>query len=165
MNRAAAAALALLLSGCSPTARIAASANDIRSEAALLVEHGEATGDKVTVAHAKRIEELAATIHEELPGTADRIPAWLSTLAWVAGGVVAVCVVVFLWQTGIGGAIRAVLPVPRRKQATAELAVDMLNPDRPEGEREFIAALRAQDEGFDLAYRRAKARKQDKEKA
>jgi hypothetical protein len=41
----------------------------------------------------------------------------------------------------------------------------MLNPDRPEGEREFIAALRAQDEGFDLAYRRAKARKQDKEKA
>lgn len=160
-----AAAAILLAAGCSPTARIAASANEIRSEASLLVEHGKTTGDKVTVAHAKRIEELAATIHEELPGTADRTPAWLSTLAWVAGSVVAVCVVVFLWQTGIGGAIRAMLPVPRRKQAAAELAVDMLNPDRPEGEREFIAALRAQDEGFDLAYRRAKARRKDKEKA
>jgi hypothetical protein len=77
-----------------------------------------------------------------------------------------VAVVVVLWQTGICNAIRVSLGwIPRRKQATAELAVDMLNPDRPEGEREFIAALRAQDEGFDLAYRRAKARKQDKEKA
>jgi hypothetical protein len=164
--RALAAAAILLAAGCSPTARIAASANEIRSEAALLVEHGTATGDKVTVAHAKRIEELAATIHEELPGTADRTPAWLSTLAWVAGGVVAVCIVVVLWQTGIGGAIRTALGwIPRRKQATAELAVDMLNPDRPEGEREFIAALRAQDEQFDLAYRRAQARRKDKEKA
>jgi hypothetical protein len=162
----AAAALALLLAGCSPTARIAASANEIRSEASLLVEHGTATGDKVTVAHAKRIEELAATIHEELPGTADRTPAWMSVLAWCAGAVVAVAVVVVLWQTGLGNFIRVLLGwVPRRKQATAELAVDMLNPDRPEGEREFIAALRAQDESFDLAYRRAKARRKDKDKA
>jgi hypothetical protein len=132
----------------------------------LLVEHGTATGDKVTVAHAKRIEELAATIHEDIPGTVDRVPAWMSLAAWCAGAVVAVAVVVVLWQTGFGNFIRVLLGwVPRRKQATAELAVDMLNPDRPEGEREFISALRAQDEQFDLAFRRAQARRKEKENA
>ena len=158
--------LALFLAGCSPTARIAASANEIRSESALLVEHGTKTEDKVVVAHARKIEALAATIHEELPGTADRTPAWLSVLLWCAGAVVAVCVVVFLWQTGIGSAIRVSLGwIPRKQQALSSLAVDMLDPKRPEGDREFIAALRAQDPIFDSAYRRAKNQRQNKEQA
>ena len=158
--------LVLCLAGCSPTARIASSANEIRSEATLLVEHGTKTEDKVVVDHARKIEALAATIHEELPGTADRTPAWLSVLLWCAGAVVAVCVVVFLWQTGIGSAIRVSLGwIPRRKQSNAALAVDMLDPERPEGDREFIAALRAQDPEFDAAFRRAQVRRKDKEKA
>lgn len=162
----AAAALALLLAGCSPTARIAASANDIRSEAMFLVEHGTKTGDEVTIDHARKIEALAATIHEDLPGTADRTPAWLSVLLWCAGAVVAVCVVVFLWQTGIGQFIRVSLGwIPRKQQALSTLAVDMLDPDKPEGDREFIAALRAQDPEFDAAFRRAQVRRKDKEQA
>ena len=158
--------LALCLAGCSPTARIAANANDIRSEATLLVEHGTATNDKVVVAHARKIEALAAEIHEDVPRTQDRIPAWVSMLLWCAGAVVAVCVVVFLWQTGIGSAIRVSLGwIPRRQQSNAELAVDMLDPERPEGDREFIAALRAQQPEFDAAFRRAQVRRTNKEKA
>ena len=157
--------LALCLAGCSPTARIAANANEIRSEATLLVEHGTATNDKVVVAHARKIEALAAEIHEDVPRTQDRTPAWVSMLLWCAGAVVAVCVVVFLWQTGIGSAIRVSLGwIPRRKQSNAALAVDMLDPERPEGDREFIAALRAQDPEFDAAFRRAQVRRINKEK-
>lgn len=165
MNRPAA-ALALLLAGCSPTARIAAHANEIRSEATLLVEHGTQTNDKVVVDHARKIEALAAEIHEEVPRTQDRTPAWLSVLLWGAGAVVAVCVVVFLWQTGIGQFIRVSLGwIPRKQQALSSLAVDMLDPQRPEGDREFIAALRAQDPEFDAAFRRAQVRRKEKEAA
>lgn len=158
--------LALCLAGCSPTARIAANANEIRSEAALLVERGTQTQDKVVVDHARKIEALAAEIHEDVPRTQDRTPAWVSMLLWCAGAVVAVCVVVFLWQTGIGSAIRVSLGwIPRRKQSNAALAVDMLDPERPEGDREFIAALRAQDPEFDAAFRRAQVRRTNKEQA
>ena len=158
--------LALCLAGCSPTARIAARANDIRSEATLLVEHGTATDDKVVVTHARKIEALAAEIHEDVPRTQDRTPAWVSVLLWGSGAVVAVCVVVFLWQTGIGQFIRVSLGwIPRKQQALSALAVDMLDPERPEGDREFIAALRAQDPIFDSAYRRAKNQRQNKEQA
>ncbi len=152
-----------ILAACSPTARIASTANDIRAEAGLLVEHGTAAGDKVTVSHARKIDELAATIHEDLPGTADRTPAWVSMLIWVAGAVCAVCLVVVLWQTGLGSGIRAALGwIPRKTQSRADLAVSMLDPSRPEGDREFIAALR-QDPEFDAAFRRAKERRKDKE--
>lgn len=153
-------ACAGILAACSPTARIASSANDIRAEATLLVEHGTTTGDTVTVSHAKKIDELAARIHEDLPGAQDRTPAWVSMLIWVAGAVCAVCVVVVLWQTGLGAGIRAALGwIPRKTQSRADLALSMLDPSRPEGDREFIAALR-QDPEFDAAFRRAKARKE-----
>lgn len=156
-------ACAGILAACSPTARIASTANDIRAEATLLVEHGTATGDKVTVTHARKIDELAARIHEDLPKTEDRTPAWVSMLVWIAGAVCAVCLVVVLWQTGLGSGIRAALGwIPRKTQGRADLAVSMLDPHRPEGEREFVAALR-QDPEFDLAYRRAKERRKDKE--
>jgi len=48
--------------------------------------------------------------------------------------------------------------LPRKKVAAAELAVDMLDPNRPEGDREFIAAMRSDPE-FDAAYRKAKTRR------
>lgn len=156
-------ALALTLTACSPTARIAGTANDIRTEAQALMVLGSSTAQPEVVARAERIDELASHIHEDLPGTEDRTPAWMTTLMWVAGAVVAVAVVILLWQTGLGQAVRvAVGWLPRRKVAQAELAVDMLDPSRPEGDRELVAAMRAQDAEFDAAYRRAAARRKPK---
>jgi hypothetical protein len=156
-------ALAVALTACSPTARIAGTANDIRTEARALMVLGSSTAQLEVVARAERIDELASHIHEDLPGTEDRTPAWMSTLMWVAGAVVAVAVVILLWQTGLGQAVRvAVGWLPRRKVAQAELAVDMLDPSRPEGDRELVAAMRAQDAEFDAAYRRAAARRKPK---
>lgn len=155
----AAVALGGILAACGPRERIAGTANDIRDEAHLLVVRGTATQDAEVVKRAERIDALAATIHEDLTGTQDITPAWLKALMWVGAAIVAVAAVVLVWQTGIGTALRTAIGwIPRRKMSQAELAVDMLDPSRPEKDREFIAAMR-QDPEFDLAYRKAQARR------
>lgn len=147
--------LAVALAGCSPVERIAGNTNVIRQDAQALIDHGNAIKDAEVVDRATRIDENAADIHVQLTKVQDITPAWLSTLKWW-GIAVAVGGIAFLvWQSGIGTAIRvAVGWLPRRKVAQAELAVDMLDPDRPEGEREYVAAMRAQDPEFDAAYRK-----------
>ena len=152
----------LLLSGCSATQRISERTNDIREEAKLLSDHGQSINDPVVIASASRIDQLASQIHEHLPGTEDRVPAWLSTVGWVAIAIVAVAVVVLLWQTGIGTAIRVAIGwLPRRKVNDAELAAGMLDPANPEDAREYVAARRASDPEFDAAWRRLKTRKKN----
>ena len=149
--------LVLLLASCSPVQRIADRSNEIRAEAQVLRHHGQQADDAVVVHHAEVIDGLAADIHGELPGVQDRVPAWLSTLKWWGIALAAVAVAFVLWQSGAFTALRiAVGWLPRRQVATAELAADMLDPARPESEREFVAAMRARDPVFDAAYRRLK---------
>ena len=152
--------LAVFANGCSPVERIAGNTNVIRQDAQALIDHGNAIKDAEVVDRATRIDENAADIHVQLTKVQDITPAWLSTLKWW-GIAVAVAGIAFLvWQSGIGTAIRvAVGWLPRRKVAQAELAVDMLDPDRPEGEREYVAAMRAQDPEFDAAFRKAQTRR------
>ena len=155
-----AALLVFALTACNPVARISANATAIRNEAGALIDHGNATGDQVVVHGATRIDAAAAAIHGDIPSVQAVTPAWLSTLQWW-GIAVAVAGIAFLvWQSGIGTAVRvAVGWLPRRKVTQAELAVDMLDPDRPEGEREYVAAMRAQDPEFDAAFRKAQTRR------
>jgi hypothetical protein len=130
-------------------------------EARMLLLHGKETGDDVVVQAAERIDLLAAQIHGYLPGTQNVTPWWGQAIAWVAGAALVIAIVVFLWFSGIGQFIRvAVGWLPRRKVAQAELAVDMLDPDRPEGDREMVAALRSDPE-FDAAFRKAQQRKKN----
>jgi hypothetical protein len=152
-----ASAIILLLAACSPVQRIADRSNEIRAEAQVLRQHGQQADDEVVVHHADVIDGLAADIHGELPGVQDRVPSWLSTLKWWGIALAAVAVAFVLWQSGAFTALRiAVGWLPRRQVATAELAADMLDPARPESEREFVAAMRARDPVFDAAYRRLK---------
>jgi hypothetical protein len=149
-----------LLAGCSPVQRIAQSSNDIRAEAQGLIQRGMDIGDEDVVARATRIDALASGIHVSLSGVEDKTPAWMTMLTYGAIAVVAVALVIVLWQTGIGSAIRVAIGwLPRRKVVAAELAVDMLDPNRPEGDREYIAAMRAQDPMFDAAFRKAQTRR------
>jgi hypothetical protein len=154
------AVLVVALAGCSPVERIAGNTNVIRQDAQALIDHGNAIKDAEVVDRATRIDENAADIHVQLTKVQDITPAWLSTLKWW-GVAVAVGGIAFLvWQSGIGTAVRvAVGWLPRRKVTQAELAVDMLDPDRPEGEREYVAAMRAQDPEFDAAFRKAQTRR------
>ena len=152
--------LVVALAGCSPVERIAGNTNVIRQDAQALIDHGNAIKDAEVVDRATRIDENAADIHVQLTKVQDITPAWLSTFKWW-GIAVAVGGIAFLvWQSGIGTAVRvAVGWLPRRKVTQAELAVDMLDPDRPEGEREYVAAMRAQDPEFDAAFRKAQTRR------
>jgi hypothetical protein len=152
-----ASAIILLLAACSPVQRIADNANEIRAEAQVLRQHGQQADDEIVVHHADVIDGLAADIHGELPWVQDKVPAWLSTLKWWGIALAGVAVAFVLWQSGAFTALRiAVGWLPRRQVATAELAADMLDPSRPESEREFVAAMRARDPVFDAAYRRLK---------
>ena len=147
----------LTCAGCNPVQRISNHANAIRTEAQALGEHGQATGDPVVVASAQRIDGLAAGIHDELPNVTAKVPAWLSTLQWWGIALAVVAVAFVLWQSGAFTAIRiAVGWLPRNTMVQAELAADMLDPARPESEREFVAAMRARDPAFDAAYRKVK---------
>jgi hypothetical protein len=153
--------LGFFLSACSPVQRIADATNRIRLEAQVVKMRGLEIGDQEVVLGADKIIALASGIHVDLGGVEDKTPAWMSMLTWIALAAVLVAVAVILWQTGIGTFIRVAIGwIPRRKIAAASLAVDMLDPASPEGDREYIAAQRAQDPLFDAAYRRAKKKKE-----
>jgi len=153
----------LTASGCSPAQRIAESTNAIRLEAAALAEYGAEIGDQEVVTRANRIDALAGGIVIDLSGVVDRTPAWMGVVAWCAAGVVLVAVAVILWQTGLGTVVRLAIGwLPRRKIQAAEMAADMLDPARPESEREFIAAARASDPLLDSAFRRVSKQRKAK---
>ncbi len=144
-----------LLVGCSELAKVSRNATAIQAESQALIDHGTAVGDKEVVTRAERISGLAGDIHGSIPHLEDRTPAWLSTLWWVAAAVVAVAVAIILWQTGLGQAVRvAVGWLPRRTVQDASLAAGMLDPNKPEDAREYIAARRASDPAFDAAWRK-----------
>ena len=153
----------LIAPGCSPAQRIAESTNAIRLEAAALADHGSRIGDKEVVTRANRIDLLAGGIAVDLSGVEDRTPAWLGMVTWIAVAAVVVAVMVILWQTGLGTMIRIAIGwIPRRKTAAAEMAADMLDPARPESEREFVAAARASDPLLDAAFRRVSKQRKAK---
>ena len=149
-----------LLAGCSPVQRIAQSSNDIRAEAQGLIQRGTETGDAEVIARATRIEALASGIHVQLSGVEDKTSPFLTAAIYGSVAVVAVAVVVLLWMSGLGTFLRIAFGwLPRKKVVAADLAVDMLDTARPEGEREMVAVMRAQDPLFDAAFRKSKTRR------
>lgn len=154
------AAVALLAVACSPVERIAGNTNSIRTDAQALIDHGHAIKDAQVVERATRIDTTAADIHVQLTQVQDITPAWLSTLRWWGVAVAVVGIAFLAWNSGIGTFVRVAIGwLPRKKVAAAELAVDMLDPNRPEGDREYVAAMRAQDPEFDAAFRKAQTRR------
>jgi len=148
----------LILGGCSASREIGGRANAIRTDAQLLIDRGTETHDPVVVEAATRIDRAASDIHLLLPRVEDQVPAWLVTLQWGLIAVIAVAVIVFLWQTGLGTAIRIAIGwIPKTTQIDANLAAEVLDESRPEGAREYFAARRA-DPLFDAAFKKAKAR-------
>lgn len=110
-------------------------------------------------ARAKRTVHGANDISQLLTGVDDSTPWWASLLGYLAVAAIVIGIVVILAQTGIGAALRLALGwIPRRKQSIATLAVDTIDTDKPETNRELISALR-QDPEFDVAYKRANARR------
>lgn len=164
--------LALALASCSPSAEIAKRSAGIADRA----REDVAAWDRVEQAHGDLAGEAAAgraraeatisdthRISRALTGVEDITPWWAGTIAWVAGAVAVVVIGLVLWQSGALTGLRVLIGwLPRRKVNAAELAVDMLDPSRPEGDREMVAALRASDREFDAAFRKAQQRRKPK---
>ncbi len=154
-------AASFLLAGCSASERIASNASAIQREAKDVVAIGKETGDGRLEAKGNTIYDLASGIHEVLPRVEDQVPAWMSLLGWAFLAVVLVAVVVILWQTGLGTAIRVAIGwIPRAKRVDASLAVDVMDTDKPESVREYVAARRAADPEFDSAFKKARRAKE-----
>ena len=151
-----AALVCLVALGCNPVQRIALRATEIHAEAQALSDHGRAIGDAEVVDKSAKIIELVADIHSTLPDVEAKVPAWMSMLIYMAWAALAIAVCVILWQTGIGMAIKRLLgwiPAPIQREAT--LLRDVMDPNRKEDVREFVAARRASSPLFELAWKRA----------
>ena len=163
-------ACAMALS-CSSTQRIAAAANDSRTAAAssedrfvaireqavvatkaLDVVRGEA---KAGEAEQRAIIAASDVVSSEVAGVQDKPSDLMQMLTWVSIAVVSIAVVVVLWQTGIGTAIRsAVGLIPRPKRTAAKLLDEAMDDASATTLNEAVAAMRASDPEFDAAWRR-----------
>ena len=167
-------AATLFAAGCSPAARIADASGVIRSNAessldrfARVETYGAAAGDRRIVTEAKggaaeqrAIIGATETIVSNLPGVRDVTPWWAQMLTYGAVALAIVGIVALLWMTGLGQFLRTLLAsvagfIPRRQRQDADLAAKVMDSQSAEGIREYIAARRAADPMFDIAYRKA----------
>jgi hypothetical protein len=100
------------------------------------------------------------TIVSALPGVKDVVPWWATMLTYGAVALAIVGIVALLWMTGVGQFLRTLLAsvggfIPRRQRQDADLAAKVMDESSAEGIREYIAARRAADPMFDIAFRKA----------
>jgi hypothetical protein len=157
--------LVALTAGCSASREIASSsanaasaAHSISERSAFIITH---SAQPEIVAAAVTIKaDAAVVLHETnqisvaVSGVKDIVPYWATLLQWGLGAVVAVALVVLLWQTGIGTAIRVAIGwIPRRVQSEADLARQAMSSEDPTTVRELIAAKRAASPLFNAAFK------------
>ena len=160
--------LAALTAGCSASREIASSsanaanaAHSISERSAFIITH---SAQPEIVAAAVTIKaDSAIVLHETnqisvaVSGVKDIVPYWATLLQWGLGAVVAVALMVLLWQTGIGTAIRVAIGwIPRRVQSEADLARQAMSSEDPTTVRELIAAKRAASPLFNAAFKESK---------
>ena len=156
---------AVLTAGCSATKEIASSASIAASSAHSIYERSvfitthsaqpEIVAAAVTIkADAEIILNETRQISIAVSGVKDIVPFWATLIQWGLGAVVAVALVVLLWQTGIGTAIRVAIGwIPRRVQSEADLARQAMSSEDPTTVRELIAAKRASSPLFNAAFK------------
>ena len=157
--------LAALTAGCSATKEIASSASVAASAAHSISERASfivanSSQPEIVAAAVVIKGDTAVILHEvaqistAVAGVKDIVPFW-GLVQWALGAVVAVALVVLLFQTGLGTLIRVAIGwIPRRVQNEADLAGKMLSED-PATAREFVAAKRASDPLFAAAWGRS----------
>jgi len=113
-------------------------------------------------AHQSTILESASTATVELAGVEDRVPWWASLLGNATYAIVALAILILVWQTGIGTFIRKLLWglglfIPSASMAEAKMDIDSLHSTEPRDTmREAVAAKRARDPAYAAARRKLK---------
>ena len=165
MIRIAAMLLLIALAACSPSRAIAVAATDVADRAAEIHRLANEIGSIATepevcamaadiAVQATAINHAAGSIHNALPGVVDSVPFWAVLIKYGLVLGVVLAVVVLLWQTGIGIALRAFFGlIPKTVRTEAELAAATIDPAHKESAREWVSARRIADPLFDKAYR------------
>jgi len=159
--------LCLLVLGCSASQHIAEEANAISGHARQIHELADQirnTSKEVESirsateiqAEAAAIDKSVGGIHKALPGVRDVVPWWATLLQWLLIALAGAAVVWIGTASGVFSALRVALGwLPRKTVTEADMAAAVLNADKPEGIREWIAMKRASDKEFDAAWKRA----------
>ena len=158
--------LCLLVLGCSASQHIAEEANAISGHARQIHELADQicnTSQEVESirsateiqAEAAAIDKSVGGIHKALPGVRDVVPWWATLLQWLLIALAGAAVVWIGTASGVFSALRVALGwLPRKTVTEADMAAAVLNADKPEGIREWIAMKRASDKEFDAAWRK-----------
>lgn len=142
----------LLLCGCSSVNQISTSNHIVQENAIKILD----TQD-INIAHKHASVILGETkdIADAISGVKDITPWWANLIQFGFIAIIGIAIVVILWQTGIGQAIRVAIGwIPSNKRKEASLAQSVLDDTKPEGIREWIAAKRLSDPEFDAAWRK-----------
>ncbi len=156
--------LVALTAGCSASREIASSASVAASAAHSISERAgfivaNSSQPEIVAAAVVIKGDTAVILHEvsqistAVAGVKDIVPFW-GHVQWALGAVVAVALVVLLFQTGIGTLIRVAIGwIPRKKQMDADLARQAMSDQDPTTMREYVAARRASDPLFAAAWK------------
>jgi len=142
----------LLLCGCSSVNQISTSNHIVQENAIKILDTKDIT---IAHKHAEVILKETKDIASAISGVKDITPWWATLIQYGFISIIGIAIVIILWQTGIGQAIRvAVGWIPSNKKKEAALAQSVLDDTKPEGIREWIAAKRLSDPEFDAAWRK-----------
>ena len=169
----------LALSGCSATTEISKATTKIAESAASSKDRFTLIRDETTnpspninviedeaVAGIKEQESIlsyTSNIQHKLPSVEDQTPYWFTALqnGIIVLGILGVSFI--LWHTGLGTLIKKLIGfVPNAKQQEANLTVAALDHRSSVNFREVIAAKRASDSEFNVAYERAATKRNSK---
>jgi hypothetical protein len=142
----------LLLCSCSSVNQISTSNHVVQENAIQILN----TQDINTAhKHASIILKETKDIASAISGVKDVTPWWANLMQYGFVAIIGIAIVVILWQTGIGQAIRVAIGwIPSNKRKEASLAKSVLDDNKPENIRELIAAKRLSDPEFDAAWRK-----------
>lgn len=142
----------LLLCGCSSVNEIATSNHIVQENAIKILDTKDIT---IAHKHAQIILDETSDIAGVLGNIKDVTPWWATLLQYGFISIIGIAIIVILWQTGIGQAIRVAIGwIPSNKKKEAALAQSVLNENNQETVREWIAAKRLSDPEFDAAWRK-----------
>ena len=142
----------LLLCGCSSVNEISTSNHIVQENAIKIINTQDIT---IAHKHAKIILDETSDIASVIGNIKDITPWWATLLQYGFMSIIGIALVIILWQTGIGQAIRVAIGwIPSNKKKEAALAQSVLDESKPEGIREWIAAKRLSDPEFDAAWRK-----------
>jgi Flp pilus assembly protein TadB len=142
--------------GCkSAPQRISERAVEIRETAQSSKDRFIQAGDPAGKREQEHIISLANEISVDSTQVDPTEPWWLPMVEYGAIAAILLAIVMILWQTGIGTAMRSMLGwLPRKSVSAAKLLHEAVDQEHETSLREAVAALRVMDPALDAAYRR-----------